>query len=244
MSPGVRNAECGMRNDRGRSPWSLVIAHSVVAFPWLLNLSTAAAAVKTNTGAAVVVPPKTNAPAVPAQLHDIKGPIEITSWTDWAIRGAVVLAALALLAAAWWWWRRKRPHATPPRLIPPDERARERLAAALALIEQPERFCTTVSEIARTYLEERFGLKAPERTTEEFLAELPRNAVLEAGHKALLADFLTSTDLVKFARFEPGRRELEELHAAALRLVEETTPRFVPPPLPQSAISHPPSPSR
>lgn len=239
MTFGIRKAEGGRRNAFGRSHWSLVFGHSVVVLAWLLNQCGVAAAVKTNTGAAVVVPPKTNVPAVPAKLHDIKGPIEITSWADWAIRGAVVLAALALLGAAWWWWRRKRPPASPPRVIPPDERARERLAAALALIEQPERFCTTVSEIARTYLEERFGLKAPERTTEEFLAELPRNAVLEAAHKALLADFLTSTDLVKFARFEPGRRELEELHAAALRLVEETTPRFVPPPLEASAAPKP-----
>ncbi len=182
MNSGMRNVECGMRNGHG---WSLGMGHSVVAFAWLLNLSSGVAAVKTNTGAAVVVPPKTNAPVVPAQLHDIKGPIEITSWTDWAIRGAVVLAALALLAAAWWWWRRKRPPAAPPRLIPPDERARERLSAALALIEQPERFCTTVSEIARTYLEERFGLKAPERTTEE----IPRGIAAatpcsKPGHKA------------------------------------------------------------
>jgi hypothetical protein len=205
----------------------------------LLGSSLALAAARTNTGAAVVVPPQTSAPAVPTQLRDIRGPVEITSWTDWAIRGAVALAALALLAAAWWWWRRKRPAPAPPRLVPPDERARERLAAALAFIEQPERFCTTVSEIARTYLEERFGLKAPERTTEEFLAELPRNAVLEARHKALLSDFLTSTDLVKFARFEPSCRELEELHGAALRLVEETTSRFVPPPLATSPASKP-----
>jgi len=230
MTSGTWNSECGMRTGRRSVAWSLVIGHSVAAFAWLLNGSSVSAAAKTNTGAAVVVPPQTNAVAVPPQLRDIKGPIEIATWTDWAIRGAVVLAALALLAAAWWWWRRKRPVAAPPRLIPPDERARERLAAAFALIDQPERFCTTVSEIVRVYLEERFGLRAPERTTEEFLAELPRNAVLEARHKAFLSDFLTGTDLVKFAKFEPGRKELEDLHAAAVRLVEETTPRFVPPP--------------
>ena len=235
MSSRMRIAECGLRNEQRSSSWSLVFGHSVVALAWLLNHSSGVAATKTNTGAAVVVGPKTNAPAVPQQLQDIKGPIEITSWTDWAIRGAVVLGALALLAAAWWWWRRKRPPAPPPRLVPPDERARERLAAALALIEQPERFCTTVSEIVRVYLEERFGLRAPERTTEEFLAELPRNAVLESRHKAFLSDFLTGTDLVKFAKFEPGRKELEDLHAAAVRLVEETTPRFVPPPPVQPA---------
>jgi len=117
--------------------------------------------------------------------------------------------------------------------------ARQRLTAALMLIENPERFCTTVSEITRTYLEERFGLKAPERTTEEFLAELPRNVVLDKRHKDLLGEFLTQCDLVKFARFEPGRRELEDLHHAALRLVEETAPRPVPP-----VMSAQPVPSR
>jgi hypothetical protein len=100
MSLEMQNAECGVRNGQG---WSSVMGHSVVALAWLSNHSVVAAATKTNTGAAVVVPPKTNAPAVPAQLLDIKGPIEITTWTDWAIRGAIVLAALGLLAAAWWW---------------------------------------------------------------------------------------------------------------------------------------------
>lgn len=208
----------------------------IVAGAW--NVLPVRAAIRTNTGAAVVVPPKTNAVPVPPELHDIRGPVEIVTWTDWAIRGAIVIAALAALAAAWWWWRRKRPAAAPPKLVPPDERARDRLATALTLIDQPERFCTTVSEIVRTYLEERFGLKAPERTTEEFLSELPRNAVLESRHKAFLSEFLTGTDLVKFARFEPGRTELLELHAAARRLVDETAPRPLPLP-PGQAVAKP-----
>jgi hypothetical protein len=189
---------------------------------WPFSLTVAAAA----TNAALTVA-KPNAGPVPKELHDIKGPIDIATLADWALRAGVVLAALGLLAFAWWRWRRQRPQPAPPQLIPPDERARQRLTAALALLEQPERFCTTVSEIARTYLEERFGLKAPERTTEEFLAELPKNAVLESRHKTLMSEFLTRTDLVKFARFEPDRAELEALHASALRLVEETAPRFV-----------------
>ncbi len=209
-------------------PLSVRFCALILAGAW--NLLPGRAAIRTNTGAAVVVPPKTNAVPVPSELQDIRGPIEIITWTDWAIRGAIAIAALGALAAAWWWWRRKRPAAAPPKLVPPDERARDRLAAALALIDQPERFCTTVSEIVRTYLEERFGLKAPERTTEEFLSELPRNAVLESRHKAFLSEFLTGTDLVKFARFEPGRNELLELHAAARRLVDETAPRPLPPP--------------
>jgi hypothetical protein len=219
---GKRNSECGSRK-----------VSRVLGLIGSLVTGSSAAFAATNKAASV----STNA-IIPKKFEDIVPPIDITTIAEWAIRVGAVLLAVGLLAAAWWWWRRKRPATVASeRIVPPDERARQRLAAALSLIEDPERFCTSVSEITRTYLEERFGLKAPERTTEEFLAELPNSAVLDSRHKTLLGDFLTQTDLVKFAKFEPGRRELEELHAAALRLVEETAPRFAPPPMPpQSAI--------
>lgn len=117
-----------------------------------------------------------------------------------------------------------------------EEAARRRLQAALAWIEDPERFTVEVSEAARKYLEDRFGLRAPERTTEEFLAELSGSVALDGRHKELLADFLTRCDLVKFARAVVDRSELEALHQAAVRLVEETVPSPLgpvpPPPMP------------
>ena len=187
---------------------------------------------------------KTNA-AVPAALHDIKGPIEIPTVLMWLIRIGIVLVLAGLLWLGWWLWQKRRPQGETVALVPADQRARERLAQALALIDQPERFCTVVSEITRTYLEERFGLRAPDQTTEEFLAELPRSIVLDLRHKQFLGDFLTRCDLVKFARFEPTRAELEQLHGSALNLVEETVPRSapagaVPPPLPPAAPPPPP----
>lgn len=166
--------------------------------------------------------------ALPAALRDIKGPVAIPSLLLWLIRLAVAAALAGLLWLGWWWWQRRRAKVEPIPTVPPDRRARERLAQALALIDRPERFCTAVSEITRTYLEERFGLRAPDQTTEEFLAELPRSALLDRRHKQPLTDFLTRCDLVKFARFEPVRAELEELHAAALKLVEETVPMAAP----------------
>ncbi len=183
--------------------------------------------------------------AVPTTLHDIKGPIEIPTVLMWLIRIGIVLVLAGLLWLGWWLWQKRRPKGETVALVSPDQRARERLAQALDLIGQPEPFCTAVSEITRTYLEERFGLRAPDQTTEEFLAELPRSIVLDLRHKQFLADFLTQCDLVKFARFEPTRVELEQLHASALNLVEETVPRSapagaVPPPLPPAAPSPPP----
>jgi hypothetical protein len=42
--------------------------------------------------------------------------------------------------------------------------------------------------------------------------------------KDSLGEFLTCCDLVKFAKYEPGERELMDLHQSAVRLIEETEP--------------------
>lgn len=142
-------------------------------------------------------------------------------------------AVLALLAtAAWLAWRRyRRQQRQPPPeiVIPPYRRALEQLRAALDFIHDPGRFVVVVSDALRAYLEERFNLHAPERTTEEFLAEVQAGSVLTPLQQGMMRDFLTRCDLVKFARYEPREPELRELHEAATRLVEETEPLLNPP---------------
>lgn len=173
----------------------------------------------------------------PQPLRDIRGPIDIESPWTWlwaALALAVVTAGVAL---AWRSWRRKQESGgTETSTLSPEEAARRRLQAALDWIEDPERFAVEVSEAARKYLEDRFGLRALERATEEFLAELSGSVALDGRHKELLADFLIRCDLVKFARAVVDRPELEALHRAAVRLVEETVPSphgpTAPPPMP------------
>ena len=77
-------------------------------------------------------------------------------------------------------------------------------------------------------MEERFNFRAPERTTEEFLNDLQRTDRLTRDQKDSLGQFLTNCDLVKFAKYEPGEKELRDLHASAVRLVEETEPATSP----------------
>ena len=108
--------------------------------------------------------------------------------------------------------------------VPAHIRAKQKLEAELAFISQPKPFCILVSDTVRFYLEERFDFHAPERTTEEFLRELNNTDLLAAEQKEGLGEFLESCDLVKFAKHEPRETELRELHASALRLVEETEP--------------------
>lgn len=158
------------------------------------------------------------------ELRDIKPPVEIPSgwvWLAWAL-GAVALAALVYLG--WRLWQKHRVRAAAPVIIPPHVRALQKLEEALALIGQPEPFVVAVSGTVRVYLEERFDFRAPERTTEEFLRELSGTPLLSVRQQVSLGDFLTTSDLVKFAKFEPAEPQLRDLHAAAIRLVQETQP--------------------
>ncbi len=170
------------------------------------------------------------ASAVTNDIRDIKPPVDILSgwaWLWWVF-GAVALAAVAY--AAWRYWQRKRAERSAAPIIPPHVRAKQKLQEALALLGQPEPFVVAVSSAVRVYLEERFDFRAPERTTEEFLHELKGTPLLSARQQESLGDFLTRSDLVKFARYEPGEPELLDMHAAAVRLVEETQPVPEPPP--------------
>ena len=172
---------------------------------------------------AVIVPPPTNSTAVTnATLRDIRGPVPLPPellWL-WIAVGAALGGLLAVLI--WNKWFRHAPlaPATPP--VPPHQRAKHRLADALALLAQPKPFCIAVSDALRLYLEERFEFRAPDRTTEEFLLDLQATDLLHDSQKEFLTDFLTRCDLVKFAKHEPSEAELRSLHSAALGLVEET----------------------
>ena len=186
----------------------------------------------TNSSALVLPDPAdaTNAVA-PAEIPDIrplKDVVDIPTGNEWVWWLFVAAAALVIAGVIAWFVRRslaKRSEQLAP--LPPSAPhvvAWERLQRALDLIHEAERFCTEVSQIIRVYLENRFELQAPDRTTEEFLFELQSSKRLATEHKQLLADFLGECDMVKFAKAEPPELELRNLHEAASRLVGETQP--------------------
>ncbi len=175
------------------------------------------------SNSALIIPPRGSTPATTAtnDIRAIKPPVEIRDWRAIGMwTGGTLLGATLVALALWLWWRnRPKPQ---PVIIPPHVRAREKLEAALLLINDPRAFCTAVSDAVRWYLEERFQLRAPERTTEEFLRDLQTTTHLNSEQKQSLGAFLEHCDLVKFARFEPAEATLRELHESALRLVHET----------------------
>jgi hypothetical protein len=182
------------------------------------------------TNNAVVVPPTppavTNVPALPeGDILDEIEPIDIPpdlTWL-WIVLGILVVVGLLI----WAWNRWFRPGAREPEPLPgppPYRVALAELSAVQQRLHEPEPFCTKVSDIVRIYLEDQFDLRAPERTTEEFLHELQESDHLNAAQKESLGPFLEQCDLVKFAKYEPMEAELRELHASAVKLVEETIP--------------------
>ena len=99
-------------------------------------------------------------------------------------------------------------------------------ARALMSRENSQPYGIAVSGIVRHYIERRFSIVAPRRSTEEFLIEASASPNLDSKHRQLLAEFLGACDFLKFARARAELTELEAQHQAAVRFVTET--RIVP----------------
>lgn len=163
-------------------------------------------------------------------VHEIRGPLAAPiDWRPYQA-AALGLAVLGALGALVWWWRRRRQQLAvvpPPR--PPHEVAREAFLALKqrGLIERGEfkDYYSALTSIVRVYLEGRFKLRAPEMTTEEFLQATARGGQLERQHRQLLGEFMSESDLVKFAKHVPTLDDAARGLTAAERFVDETTPR-------------------
>lgn len=160
-------------------------------------------------------------------LRDIKDPVEIPA----DIRPVLILAGLGVLAlfagaAGWWWYRRRfrREVSEPP--LPAHEAALRELARieGMDLIRsgQVREYYYLVSNCLRRYLEDRFALRAPEQTTEEFLESVSRGDALEGRYVNRLKEYLSHCDLVKYAKLEPESHQAQALAEKTRVFIEET----------------------
>lgn len=160
-------------------------------------------------------------------IRDIKPPVDLPA--DYFF-GLVVLGILLLGGMVFWVrfliLRSKQPRKgwVPAKF--PWEIAVERLSALeaqnLPQNGQAKEYYSQLSDIIRRYMEDRFHIRAPEMTTQEFLWSLNDARALTELHKNLLKDFLNSCDMVKFAKYGPTLIEMDESFRFALKLVEET----------------------
>jgi hypothetical protein len=160
-------------------------------------------------------------------INDVAAPVSFPfGWKRVGIIGACIAAAAALVIFLWR-HRRIREKLIPP--LPAHEIAYRKLEKLLArgLIEQKlyREFTAEVADILRQYIEDRFALRAPERTTEEFLVEAGPGLPVDEEHKGILREFLVHCDLVKFAALEPSAEDVKRTFETCREFIEMTKVR-------------------
>lgn len=139
----------------------------------------------------------------------------------------IVAAATTCVALAFLVYRAWRRYASrPPPPIAPEVWALQ----ALATLEDPtwldasrlREFTYRVTEILRAYIERKFGLAAPEMTTEEFLTVLARRRHSLPYDADRLRAFLESCDFIKYAALQPRREDAASMLATARAFVHAT----------------------
>ncbi|MBN2064005.1 MAG: hypothetical protein JW745_04305, partial [Sedimentisphaerales bacterium] len=162
-----------------------------------------------------------------ATIADIKQPVELPASYTWLIWLALVvfLIVIALLIMTYI-YSKKQLSASPIPVRPAHEIALERLNALIAenLLEsgRVKEFYEKLSYIIRLYIEHRYALKAPERTTEEFLQEATNSCELPDIFKDKLREFLMHCDMVKFAKYAPTPDETKRSVDLARNFIEST----------------------
>jgi hypothetical protein len=161
---------------------------------------------------------------------DLKKPAEMPERALWPFMLLLALLAAALVAFLWWRHRRRRRPvgeaalpAAPPR--PAHEIAYAELQRLLStnLLEKGavKEFYIELAEIIRRYLGSRYGIDTFDRTSSEILESL-RMTRAPVKAMAMISEFLSACDLVKFAKHLPDRDETRRTVESAYRLVDET----------------------
>jgi len=167
--------------------------------------------------------------AAELDIEDICGPLNLPepvltlSWWLFAIILLVVVGIFLVFRAI----KKRRPgQDAPVRSIPAHEIAYAELQQLVAddLIKKKclKQFYQRISNILRHYIENRFALHAPERTTEEFLRELGTTDLLNQDWRQLLETFLVHCDLVKFAEHKPSTKGIQQTFDSCKTFITET----------------------
>ena len=185
-------------------------------------------------------------------LHDIKSPLNLPSRLPVWMLGIFLLLILGAGGGLLWYFFIKRKHtkvSEPVRL--PHEIALEELNRIeqmdLVAKRQIKEYYYLISNCLRKYLEDRFGVRAPEQTTEEFIESvttsvIPAQAGIQSGPPLsrgrqilegsalegrfinLLKEYLNHCDLVKYAKLEPSADEIKKALDTTRRFIDETKP--------------------
>jgi hypothetical protein len=193
--------------------------HPVAWQPLLIQITTRVAKVDLSeardlTGIEELLPP----PAPP-------GP----PWWPWLFALVPLFALVAFVGMRW----RRRPALGPTARELALRQLAELGRLPLTTVEEARHLFTRVSEVLRQYIEKRFELPAPRRTTPEFFAALGQKSPLTHDAQAALNDVLVRCDLVKFAGVAPPAEDCQVVLSLAKDFVEAASLPLPPAPSPK-----------
>lgn len=148
-------------------------------------------------------------------LVEIPVPEKASAWPVYALIGLVAVLVIAGILS--WMKRRARPELSAEQWARQELDGLQNHGGAMP----PGDFALSASRVVRVFVERKFGLAAPKRTTEEFLQELSisKNESL-VSRMEHLRGFLKSCDMAKFAGTNLELAEREKLIAKATAFVD------------------------
>ncbi|MDA7916517.1 DUF4381 family protein [Verrucomicrobia bacterium] len=171
---------------------------------------------------------------VRTEIHDIMGPMELAPPPSKFKWWYVLIVVLILGAVVWAIMARRKTDET--RVVirrPAHEIAFERLTqlgeAGHAQKGEFKIFFQLISDILRHYIEDRYGLRATDQTTEEFLFAIRDASYLATGQKETLKEFMNLSDLVKFAEHTPTDEDIQSAFDRCRDLINATQQKVTPP---------------
>ncbi len=162
-------------------------------------------------------------------IRNIKNPVgifDVAKESIWFLPTIILIFIILIASIIYFIKRRKNKEEVPVPKLPAHKIA---YAALKELYNQKlvdagliKEYYFEISNILRHYIENRFALRAPERTTEEFLHELNSSSSLTEAHQDLLKKFLEECDMVKFANFAADEKDAKRVHDVTVEFIEET----------------------
>lgn len=159
-------------------------------------------------------------------VKDVKDVVEYLSGDSGKLKVVIVLGSLAAAALVLLLFLRKKKEKDAPPPVPAHIKA----FAALEMLKGSDllkkelfkEYFSALSDILRRYIEDRFDLRAPEQTTEEFLNILRQDPKFTYEQREMLRGFLNECDLIKFAKQETSLQAAEDATEKTEAFIEAT----------------------
>jgi hypothetical protein len=161
-----------------------------------------------------------------AKLKDLKKQADMPEKFNWALWLGIVLAGCILGFLLWKFLKRRRDPPVIANTTPvknPLEVAESDLRSLLSQGLPPggmeKKFYILLSDIVKRILESGFGIRTEEQTTSEIMVSIRRVSNLDIEKLELIETFLSSCDVVKFAKYIPSKSEHEVAGKRALEVL-------------------------